>query len=73
MNIELSIWMYLHMQVTLENLKDIVDNPKLCIYQGGYQRQRKMDEIFTSYDIDTVVNFAAESYVDRSTLSRKFS
>lgn len=31
-----------------------------------HKRQKKIDKIFDSYDIDAVVNFAAESHVDRS-------
>jgi dTDP-glucose 4,6-dehydratase len=50
----------------LENLKDIVDNPNYVFIRADIRDRAKMDEIFTSYGIDTVVNFAAESHVDRS-------
>lgn len=50
----------------LENLKDIVDNPNYVFIRADIRDRVKMDEIFASYGIDTVVNFAAESHVDRS-------
>jgi dTDP-glucose 4,6-dehydratase len=50
----------------LENLKDITDNPNYTFIKADIRDRAKMDEIFASYDIDIVVNFAAESHVDRS-------
>ena len=50
----------------LENLKDIADNPNYTFIRGDIRDRSKIDEIFTSCKIDTVVNFAAESHVDRS-------
>jgi dTDP-glucose 4,6-dehydratase len=50
----------------LENLKDIVDNSNYVFIRADIRDRVKMDEIFASYGIDTVVNFAAESHVDRS-------
>jgi len=50
----------------LENLKDIADNPNYTFIRGGIRDRVKIDEIFASCGIDTVVNFAAESHVDRS-------
>jgi dTDP-glucose 4,6-dehydratase len=50
----------------LENLKDIVDNPNNVFIRADIRDRDKIDEIFASYGIDTVVNFAAESHVDRS-------
>jgi len=50
----------------LENLKDIAYNPNYTFIRGDIRDRAKIDEIFTSYSIDTVVNFAAESHVDRS-------
>jgi len=50
----------------LENLKDIADNPNYTFVRGDIRDRAKIDEIFTFYEIDTVVNFAAESHVDRS-------
>jgi len=50
----------------LENLKDILDNPNYVFIRADIRDREKMDEIFASCGIDTVVNFAAESHVDRS-------
>jgi dTDP-glucose 4,6-dehydratase len=50
----------------LENLKDIAGNPNYVFIRADIRDRAKMDEIFASYGIDTVVNFAAESHVDRS-------
>jgi dTDP-glucose 4,6-dehydratase len=50
----------------LENLKDIVDNPNYVFIRADIRDRDKIDDIFASYGIDTVVNFAAESHVDRS-------
>jgi dTDP-glucose 4,6-dehydratase len=50
----------------LENLKDIVDNPNYVFIRADIRDRDKIDEIFASYGIDMVVNFAAESHVDRS-------
>jgi dTDP-glucose 4,6-dehydratase len=50
----------------LENLKDISDNPNYTFIKADIRDRAKMDEIFVSYNIDTIVNFAAESHVDRS-------
>jgi dTDP-glucose 4,6-dehydratase len=50
----------------LENLKDVVDNSNYVFIRADIRDIKKMDEIFASYGVDTVVNFAAESHVDRS-------
>jgi len=50
----------------LENLKDIADNPNYTFVRADIRDRAKIDEIFAYYGIDTVVNFAAESHVDRS-------
>ena len=50
----------------LENLQDVVDNPNYTFIKADIRDSMKIDEIFSEYGIDTVVNFAAESHVDRS-------
>ncbi|MBR9647308.1 dTDP-glucose 4,6-dehydratase [Clostridium tyrobutyricum] len=50
----------------LENLKSITDNPNYTFIQGDICDKSKLEELFQEYDIDYVVNFAAESHVDRS-------
>lgn len=50
----------------LENLKSIADNPNYTFIQGDICDKDKLENVFQKYDIDYVVNFAAESHVDRS-------
>ncbi|WP_058953385.1 dTDP-glucose 4,6-dehydratase [Clostridium tyrobutyricum] len=50
----------------LENLKSIADNSNYTFIQGDICDKSKLEELFQEYDIDYVVNFAAESHVDRS-------
>jgi dTDP-glucose 4,6-dehydratase len=49
-----------------DNLLDIQDNPRFSFVKGDIADQAKVDETVSSYGIDTIVNFAAESHVDRS-------
>lgn len=50
----------------LENLKDVVDNKNYIFIKADIRDREKIETIFDNYDIDFVVNFAAESHVDRS-------
>ncbi len=50
----------------LENLTDIEEHPNYTFVKGDIRDRALLDELFTKYAIDTVVNFAAESHVDRS-------
>lgn len=50
----------------LENLKDVEGNSNYKFIKGDIRNRKKVDEVFDSYDFDLVVNFAAESHVDRS-------
>ncbi len=50
----------------LENLNDVADKPNYRFIRADIRDRAKMDEVFTSCGIDTIVNFAAESHVDRS-------
>jgi len=50
----------------LENLKDVKDNPKYTFIKADIRDRKKIEEIFRNHEITTVVNFAAESHVDRS-------
>ena len=50
----------------LENFKEIENNPKYKFIKCDIRDIKKIDTVFNSYDIDVVVNFAAESHVDRS-------
>lgn len=50
----------------LENLKDVAGNPNYCFIRADIRDRVKIDEVFESCKVDTVVNLAAESHVDRS-------
>ncbi len=50
----------------LENLKDVMDNKKHIFIKADIRDRDKLGEIFKEYSITDVVNFAAESHVDRS-------
>lgn len=50
----------------LENLKSVSSNPNYKFYKLDIRDREGLSEIFKAYDIDLLVNFAAESHVDRS-------
>ena len=50
----------------LETLKDIMDDPKFTFYRTDIADRAAIDQIFEAEKPDVVVNFAAESHVDRS-------
>ncbi|SMB88746.1 dTDP-glucose 4,6-dehydratase [Desulfonispora thiosulfatigenes DSM 11270] len=50
----------------LENLKDIDGNANYEFIKVDIRDREKIDEIFKNNEITSVVNFAAESHVDRS-------
>lgn len=50
----------------LENLKEVEAHPNYHFIKGDIRDRVLLEEIFEEYQIDTVVNFAAESHVDRS-------
>lgn len=50
----------------LENLKEIEQYDNYQFIKGDICDKALVERIFSEYDIDTVVNFAAESHVDRS-------
>ncbi|MFT5703119.1 MAG: dTDP-glucose 4,6-dehydratase [Rickettsiales bacterium] len=49
-----------------QNLSDISAHPDYHFAQGNILDQRLISEILTKFDIDILVNFAAESHVDNS-------
>ena len=53
----------------LENLKGIKDDRRHTFVQADICDKAKMRELFAQYQPDYVVNFAAESHVDRSIIS----
>jgi len=52
----------------LENLTSVENKPNYTFIKGDIADAAKVDEIFREHEIDVVVNFAAESHVDRSIL-----
>ena len=50
----------------LENLKDVADNPNYSFVKCDIRDAVGIKKVFDENDIDNVVNFAAESHVDRS-------
>ena len=50
----------------LENLNSVESNPNYVFVQADICDKEAIQSLFDQYDIDYVVNFAAESHVDRS-------
>lgn len=52
----------------LDNLSGIVDDPRYHFVKGDICDAQAVDEAIENHAIDTIVNFAAETHVDRSIL-----
>ena len=50
----------------LANVADLASNPRYHFIQGDIRDADTVSEVLTTHQIDVVVNFAAESHVDRS-------
>ena len=50
----------------LGTLKDELKNPNITFVKGDICERNVTEQLFSQYNIDYVVNFAAESHVDRS-------
>ena len=50
----------------LENLKSVENDPRHIFVQGDICDKETVTALFEKYDFDYVINFAAESHVDRS-------
>ena len=50
----------------LESLSDLQQDEGYCFVRADIRDRAKMDEVFQQHEITHVVNFAAESHVDRS-------
>ncbi len=50
----------------LENLACVSEDLRYTFVKGDIRDRTLLDRVFSEYGIDTVVNFAAESHVDRS-------
>ncbi|HET9229379.1 MAG TPA: dTDP-glucose 4,6-dehydratase, partial [Thermoanaerobaculia bacterium] len=51
---------------SLENLADVLADPRLTFVQGDIADRIEVRKVFAEHKPDAVVNFAAESHVDRS-------
>lgn len=52
----------------LENLRSIENNDNYMFVQGDICDRQIVEDIFNKFDVNYVINFAAESHVDRSIL-----
>lgn len=50
----------------LENLRQVEDDPRYTFIRGDICDRALVSDVFSTYPVDCVVNFAAESHVDRS-------
>ncbi len=53
----------------LDNLKPAAGNPRFAFVRGDICDARTVAAALAEHDVDTIVNFAAETHVDRSILS----
>ncbi len=53
----------------LENLKDVEEGPRYCFLKGDICNRELVNELFQREQLWAIVNFAAESHVDRSILN----
>lgn len=50
----------------LENLAELSEDERYVFVEGSIENAELLEKLFTQYAFDAVVNFAAESHVDRS-------
>ena len=53
----------------LDNLKDLSDSPRYTFVHGDICAAAAVDQAIREHHIDTIVNFAADSHVDRSLMN----
>jgi dTDP-glucose 4,6-dehydratase len=53
----------------MDNLLPVLDEPNYRFEQGDIADRETVRRVFNAHQVDTVVNFAAESHVDRSILA----
>lgn len=51
------------------SLSDLMDNPKHIFVEGNITDRDLLDKLILEYKVDGIINFAAESHVDRSILN----
>ncbi|HID96231.1 MAG TPA: NAD-dependent epimerase/dehydratase family protein, partial [Candidatus Latescibacteria bacterium] len=52
----------------LENLQDIAGDPRYIFIQGDICDASSVERVIAEHKVDSIVNFAAETHVDRSIL-----
>ena len=65
-NIEVIILDALTYAGNLASIKDELDRPNVNFYRGDVGDRELVQDIMREFDVDYIVNFAAESHVDRS-------
>lgn len=50
----------------LQSLEDVAERPNYTFVLGDIRDRERVKDVFSTYDITMIVNFAAESHVDRS-------
>jgi dTDP-glucose 4,6-dehydratase len=65
-NLHLVVYDKLTYAGNLDNLAPVANNPHYHFEQGDICDAAKIDQVMQQYEIDTIVNFAAETHVDRS-------
>lgn len=51
---------------SLENLRDLPSTNRYTFIKGNICDQQNIEKILREYNVDTIINFAAETHVDRS-------
>jgi len=52
-----------------DSLADLIDNPNHIFIEGNITDRDLLDRLISDYSVDGIINFAAESHVDRSILN----
>lgn len=52
-----------------DSLADIMDNPNHIFVEGNITDRQLLDHLIQEHDVEGIINFAAESHVDRSILN----
>ncbi|MEA3459630.1 MAG: dTDP-glucose 4,6-dehydratase [Chloroflexota bacterium] len=65
-NYEVVVYDKLTYAGNLDNLRDLADDPRYAFVQGDICDAEAVDRAMREHEIDAIVNFAAETHVDRS-------
>jgi len=50
----------------IENLHDVINDPRLRFFKGDISNEEQLENILKVFQPDMIINFAAETHVDRS-------